>query len=73
MHLFSKFPIEVRLKIWQNAMPPLRVVRLNQPLKKRFRLKDNLVLLFVNKELQDEVLQRYKKLFSNNDIYVDFS
>jgi hypothetical protein len=54
-------------------MPPPRVVRLNQPSKKRSRLKDNPVLLFVNKELQDEVLQRYEKLFSDDDIYVDFS
>jgi hypothetical protein len=73
MRLFSKFPSEVRLKIWQNAMPPPRVVRLNQPTKKRSGSKDNLVLLFVNKESRDEVLRRYEKLSGDDDIYVDFS
>jgi hypothetical protein len=54
-------------------MPPPCVVRLNQPTKKRSRSKDNLVLLFVNKESRDEVLQRYEKLSGDDDIYVDFS
>jgi hypothetical protein len=74
MHLSSKFPLELRLKIWQCAMPPPRIVHVNRPpSKKRSGMKDNPALLFVNKESQKEVLQRYQKFSGNDDIYVDFS
>jgi hypothetical protein len=73
MHLFSKFPEEVRLYIWQDAMLP-RVVRANwDALVKLSGSKGNPKILFVNQESQHEALRRYEKLLGNDDIYVDFS
>jgi hypothetical protein len=70
MHLFSKFAIEIRLKIWQYAMGPL-VVRANWPSsKKQSGSKNNPVLLFVNRESRHEALRHYQKL--DDDIYIDF-
>lgn len=73
MRLFSEFPAEVRVYIWQEAMLP-RVVRANwDSSRKRSGSKGNPVTLFVNKESRDEALKRYERLPGDNNIYVDFT
>src|SRR5271169_6321527 len=74
MHLFPKFPTEIRLEIWYYAMDAPRIVRANWPYKtKRSGPKGNPALLFVNRESRREALKRYEKVSSHDNIYADFS